>query len=77
MKVAFEHYVPQSDVNGNDTSMRYIYSDLEQKNEVCQTKQTEYDFNTILEKYGDKLNTYKLHFEKENDEYHFMSIAKQ
>ena len=28
-------------------------------------------------KYQDKLDTYKLHFENENGEYHFKSIAKQ
>lgn len=81
VKVAFEYFDFQyeSDEHGNMTkdNMRTIYTDFNKKNEINKVGDTEYNFNEILENYGDKLPVYKLHFEKEDGEYHFKSIEKQ
>ena len=58
-----------------------IYKDFSKTQLVEKTTENLWDNNGISEqtmaKYQDKLDTYKLHFENENGEYHFKSIAKQ
>ena len=81
VKVAPEYYEFGADVDadGNDidSSMRYIYSDFGKKNEIYKVEEIIYDFNEVLEKHGELLPVYKLHFENENGKYHFKSIEKQ
>ena len=81
VKVAFEYFdfLIETDNDGNVTkdNMRYVYSDFGKKNQIYKTEETTFDFNNVLEEYGDKLPVYKLHFENEDGEYHFKSIEKQ
>ncbi|MBQ9011863.1 MAG: hypothetical protein IJ093_04365 [Bacilli bacterium] len=81
IKVAFEYFdfTIETDENGAITkdNTRYIYSDFDKKVELLKIDDSAYDFNNILEDYGDKLPVYKIHFEKEKGNYHFKSIEKQ
>ena len=58
-----------------------VYKDVNKTQLIEKTLENLWSDNGISEqtmiKYQDKLDTYKLHFENENGEYHFKSIAKQ
>ncbi|MBR3198497.1 MAG: hypothetical protein IKG27_00620 [Bacilli bacterium] len=76
VKVAFGHY----DFNENEqsnNSLYHIYNDFNKTSEIYKAKEGIYDFDEVLLNYADKLPLYKLHFEKENDNYHFKGSYKQ
>lgn len=58
-----------------------LYKDYNKTSLIERTTDNIYGNNGISEetmtKYHDKLDTYKLHFEKEDGEYHFKEIVKQ
>lgn len=81
VKVAFKYFdfILETDENDNITqdNMHYIYTDFNRKNKIDEIEDRAYDFNEVLEKHGELLPVYKLHFENENGKYHFKSIEKQ
>lgn len=76
VKVAFGHYDFSESEEGNK-SIYHIYSDYNKTNEIYKAKEEIYNFDDILSNYSDKFSIYKMHFEKENNEYHFKNIEKQ
>ena len=80
VKVAFEYFEfnIEGDENGEVNKSTYtIYSDFGKQNKIDQILASEYDFNSVLNKYSDKLPVYKLHFEKEENDYSFKSVTKE
>ena len=76
VKVAFGHYDFNESETGNN-SIYHIYSDFKKENEIYKAKEGIYDFEEVLLNYSDKLPVYKIHFEKENDNYLFKEVQKQ
>ncbi len=79
VKPAFEYikYDINNDGNGeiNNTTIT-VYKDYNKTSKLYETKEIEYKSNDMLEKYGNQLSTYVIHFENENGEYHFKNIKK-
>ena len=73
VKIAFE-YIKVDEEKPEQESIRSIYTDYNMVNKIYEAKEMEYNEETLLKNVREKLPTYKLHFEKENNTYHFKQI---